>query len=382
MTTDLMGQPVACGHDAKIFVSLELSKSRWGIVLFRPSRGKFSHHTIAGGAFGSLIGFLHEQRRLEEARLGRPVRIVSCYEAGRDGFWLDRALRAACIENRVFDPASLLVSRRAKQVKTDRIDGEGLLRTLMALDRGEPKVVSVVRVPSVAAEDERRLTRERERLVRERTQHRNRITALLFVQGVRDVVLGRPNWTEDLGQLRTGDGRMLPPRLVAELRREGARLALADSQIAAVEAEMAKAAKAQAPQAVVNQLRQLCAVGPVSSAVLAGEVFSHDFADRRAVAAFVGLAPVPWASGQVDRSQGIAKTGSGRARATMLELAWGWLRYQPESTLSRWFQMRVGTTKGRIRRIAIVALARKLLVALWRYVTQGVVPEGAKLRSI
>jgi len=377
-----MGQPVACGHDAKIFVSLELSKSRWGIVLFRPSRDKFSHRTAGGGDAGSLISFLHEQKRLEEARLGRPVRVISCYEAGRDGFWLDRALRAAGIENHVFDPASLLVSRRAKQVKTDRIDGEGLLRTLMALDRGEPKVVSVVRVPSVAAEDERRLTRERERLVRERTQHRNRITALLFVQGVRGILLNRPDWTAKLGHLRTGDGRPLPPHLMAELRREGARLELADSQIAAVEAEMATAAKAQAPQAVVNQLRQLCAVGPASSAVLAGEVFSHDFADRRAVAAFVGLAPVPWASGQVARSQGIAKTGSGRARAAMLELAWGWLRFQPESTLSHWFQARVGTTKGRIRRIAIVALARKLIVALWRYVTQGVVPEGAKLRSI
>jgi transposase len=318
----------------------------------------------------------------EAAQLGRPVRIVSCYEAGRDAFWLDRALRAAGIENHVFDPASLLVTRRAKQVKTDRVDGEGLLRTLMALDRGETKVVSLVCVPSVAVEDERRLTRERERLVREHTQHRNRITALLFAQGVRDVQLARPDWADGLDRLHTGDGRVLPPRLVAELRREATRLALVDSQIKAVEAEMAQSAKAQASQAVVNRLRRLHAIGPVRSAVLAGEVFSHDFANRRCVASFVGLAPVPWASGQIDRSQGIAKTGNGRVRTAMIELAWSWLRYQPESVLSQWFQARVATTKGRIRRIAIVALARKLLVALWRYVTQGVIPEGAKLRAI
>jgi transposase len=310
------------------------------------------------------------------------VQIVSCYEAGRDAFWLDRALRAAGIANHVFDPASLLVSRRAKQVKTDRIDGEGLLRTLMALSRGEPKVVSVVRVPSVAAEDERRLTRERERLVRERTQHRNRITALLFTQGIGGIILDRPGWTDGLGELRTGDGRALPPRLTAELRREAVRLELVGDQIKAVEAEMANTAKAAAPQAVVNRLRQLRAIGPVFSAVLAGEVFSRDFADRRAIAAFVGLAPVPWRSGRVDCDQGIAKTGNGRARSTMIELAWRWLMYQPQSALSQWFRARVGTTKGRIRRIAIVALARKLLVALWRFVVNGVVPEGAILRHI
>jgi transposase len=361
---------------------LELSKSRWGVVVFRPSRGKFGHHAIAGGDAGALIGFLDEQRRLEEARLGRPVRVVSCYEAGRDGFWLDRALRGAGVDNRVFDPASLLVSRRAKQVKTDRVDGEGLLRALMALDRGEAKVVSVVGVPSVEVEDQRRLTRERERLVKEQTQHRNRITALLFAQGIRGVALRRTGWVERLGTLRTGDGRVLPPRLVAELRREGARLELVCGQIDAVEAEMAEAAKAKTPRAGVGRrLRRFVALGPVISAVLADEVFSHDFADRRRVAAYVGLAPMPWASGRVARDQGIAKTGNGRARAAMIELAWLWLQFQPDSALSRWFRQRVGTAKGRLRRIAIVALARKLLVALWRYLTRGVVPEGARLRA-
>ena len=215
MTTELSNLAIGTDLDAKIFVSLELSKSRWGMVLHRPSRSKFSHQLFDGGDVAAVIEYLQAQRLSEEKRLGRPVRIVTCYEAGRDGFWLDRALLAGGINNRVFDAASLLVSRRAKKAKTDRLDGEGLLRTLMALERGDPGVVSLVRVPSVEDEDGRRLTRERERLVREETQHRNRITALLFTQGVRDVLLGRPRWTEKLSQLRTGDGRPLPPRLVA-----------------------------------------------------------------------------------------------------------------------------------------------------------------------
>ena len=235
MTTELSNLATGTDLDAKIFVSLELSKSRWGMVLHRPSRSKFSHQLFDGGDVAAVIEYLQAQRLSEEKRLGRPVRIVTCYEAGRDGFWLDRALLAGGIDNRVFDAASLLVSRRAKKAKTDRLDGEGLLRTLMALERGDPGVVSLVRVPSVEDEDGRRLTRERERLVREETQHRNRITALLFTQGVRDVLLGRPCWTEKLSQLRTGDGRPLPPRLVAELEREGARLALVREQIAQVE---------------------------------------------------------------------------------------------------------------------------------------------------
>jgi transposase len=381
MTTELSNLATGTDLDAKIFVSLELSKSRWGMVLHRPSRSKFSHQLFDGGDVAAVIEYLQAQRLSEEKRLGRSVRVVTCYEAGRDGFWLDRALLAGGIDNRVFDAASLLVSRRAKKAKTDRLDGEGLLRTLMALERGDPGVVSLVRVPSVEDEDGRRLTRERERLVREETQHRNRITALLFTQGVRDVLLGRPRWTEKLCQLRTGDGRPLPPRLVAELEREGARLALVREQVAQVESEMKRAAAAQEQQAPVNQLHRLYAVGTVNSAILAGEVFSRKFVDRRHLASFVGLAPVPWASGGISRDQGLAKTGNPRVRVAMIELAWFWLRHQPDSDLSLWFRGRVGIQKGRVRRIAIVALARKLLVALWRFVTQGVVPAGARLRA-
>jgi transposase len=274
--------------------------------------------------------------------------------------------------------------RQSRTRGTDRIDAASLLRALIAHLRGEPKVVSVVRVPSVAEEDARRLHRERDRLVAERVQHVNRIKGLCATQGIYDFQpLRRDRW-QRLAGLRSGDGRVLPPRLAAELGRELTRLELVLEMIAALEAERDAVLEAPAPEhphaAKIHALARLKGIGAEFATVLVGEVFHRDFDNRRQVASYVGLAPSPFRSGGLAREQGISKAGNPKARTTMVELAWMWLRHQPESALSRWFQQRVGATRGRLRRIAAAALARKLLVALWRYLETGLVPDGAVLK--
>jgi len=274
------------------------------------------------------------------------------------------------------------VNRRARRSKTDRIDVQGLLRALMAHLRGEPKVVSVVRVPSVEAEDARRLHRERHRLVGERVQHVNRIKGLCALQGIYDYEPLRGDRRERLAELCTADGRALPPRLAAEIGRELQRLELVLSMIAELEAERdAIAAEAHPNAAKIQQLRRLKAIGTEFATVLTNEVFYRRFDNRRQIAAYVGLDASPFRSGRMNHDQGIAKAGNSKARTTMIELAWIWLRHQPDSILSRWFRDRVRDLRGRPRRIAIVALARKLLVALWHYLETGLVPEGAAFKA-
>jgi transposase len=259
-----------------------------------------------------------------------------------------------------------------------------MLRTLLAYLRGEPKVVSVVRVPSVEEEDARRLHRERHRLVGERVQHVNRIKGLLATQGIYDYQPLRRDRQARLAALRTGDGRGLGARLEAEITRELRRLELVLETIAALEAERDAIAAAKAAAhpgaAKVQALVRLKAIGPEIATVLVGEAFWRSFDNRRQVAAYGGLDPSPFSSGGMSRDQGVSKAGNAKLRTTMIELGWLWLRYQPDSALSIWFRERVGTLKGRPRRIAIVALARKLLVALWRYVETGLVPDGAVLK--
>jgi transposase len=238
----------------------------------------------------------------------------------------------------------------------------------------------MVRVPSPEEEDRRRRGRERERLVKERVQHLGRVKGLLMTQGVRDFQPARRGWRDRLEALRTGDGRPLPDCLKAEIARECRRLALVDEMLDELERERDAASDGKAPQqaALLTKLR---GIGPTSAHLLAGEVFHRDFANRRQVAAYLGLEPSPWQSGQVDQDQGISKAGNRRARRVAIELAWLWLQYQPDSGLSRWFKDRVGAARGRVRRIMLVALARKLIVALWRYLASGVVPEGASMRA-
>jgi transposase len=383
MQASNVSTPIA-DNSGTIFVAIELSQRSWLVTMHSPDKKRFSRHKLEGGDATGLLGLIERIRDRAAQALGSMPRVVSCYEAGYDGFWLHRWLEAAGITNFVFDPASIAVEQRARRAKTDRIDGELLLRTLMAHCRGEPRVVRIVRVPTPEQEDARRATRERERLIKEQTAHTNRLKALLRVCGVAAGNPRRRDWMAWLERQRDRNGEPLRPQLMAELKREHARLMLVGEQLKelsrASEAEPVSAAAAEMAQRSAT-LQRLKALGPAFTGTLASEVFYKDFHNRREVAAYVGLAPSPWRSGQTNREQGISKAGNPRARAKAIELAWLWLRHQPESALSRWFHERTGQGRGRIRRIAIVALARKLIVALWRFLTTGLVPEGAMLKA-
>jgi transposase len=314
-----------------------------------------------------------------ERTLGAPVKVIVVQEAGLDGFWVHRLLEANKVESYVVDPASISVPRRQRRSKTDNIDGETLLRTLAAFKRGEPRVCSVLVPPSPEEEDRRRISRERETLLKERIQHTNRIRGLLFSQGIREYDPLHKDRRKLLQQLKTGDGRPLPTRLKTQIIRELDRLELVMRQIDQVEAQRDATARASgSPTAMLMDLKTL---GPEFSTVLYHEGLFRNFKNRRQLAAYAGLAPSPWQSGSIAREQGISKAGNPRLRKQMIELAWMWLRFQPDSALSRWFRERVGSQRGRIRRIAIVALARKLLIALGRYLTTGTIPEGAQFKA-
>jgi transposase len=366
-----------------IFVAIELSQKSWLVTLHSPDQDRISRHTLEGGDHAGLLALIEKVRGRAEQQLGSRLRIASCYEAGYDGFWLHRLLLASGIMNLVFDAASIPVEQRGRRAKTDRIDGELLLRTLMAHLRGEPRVVRIVRVPSVEQEDARRASRERERLVKEQTAHTNRIKALLRLQGIEVGYPRRRDWLQWLAQQRDWQGQPVSPHLLAEVTREHARLMLVRQQLMAL--EQAQSAQAAAvPKAMAerrDQLQRLKALGPSFATTLTSELFYKDFDNRRQVAAYCGLPPSPWRSGGIDREQGISKAGNPRARLKAIELAWLWLRHQPQSELSRWFNTRTANAGKRARRIAIVALARKLMVALWRYLTTGLVPAGATMKA-
>jgi transposase len=366
-----------------IFVAIELSQKSWLVTLHSPERDRISRHKLEGGDHAGLLALIEKTRSRAEQKPGSAVRVASCYEAGYDGFWLHRLLLAAGIMNFVFDAASIPVEQRGRRAKTDRIDGELLLRTLMAYLRGEPRVVRIVQVPTVEQEDARRASRERERLVKEQTAHSNRIKALLRLQGMAVGYPRRRDWLHWLAQQRDWQGQPVSPHLLAEVTREHARLMLVRQQLAALEQAQA-AQSSPVPEAMAkrrDQLQRLKALGPSFATTLTSELFYKDFDNRRQVAAYCGLPPSPWRSGGIDREQGISKAGNPRARVKAIELAWLWLRHQPESELSRWFNTRTANAGKRARRIAIVALARKLIVALWRYLTTGLVPAGATVKA-
>jgi transposase len=372
----------ACAEYATVHLVFELSKAKWKLGVMLPGSQKMSRYTIDGGDLAALSGRLAAARAKAESS-GEPVRILACYEAGLDGHWLHRWLTEQGVMSHEVDPSSIEVSRRARRAKTDRIDLEKLMRTFLAYLRGEPRVCSMVHVPTVEDEDRKRRTRERERLLKERIAHTNRIKGLLFGQGVRDVMPLKSGFVASLDKLRTGDGRVLPRRLKEEIVREHERLCLVHKQIIALEAKSKAELRAAVPgsaEAKIKQLVDLKSIGPVGGRELVHEAFYRSFDNRRQVGSYFGLAGTPYDSGESRREQGISKAGNWRARKLAIELAWLWLRHQPESELSRWFRQRVGNIKGRIRRITIVAVARKLMVALWRYLTTGVVPTGAVLR--
>ena len=373
----------ARANDTTLFASLELSKSKWVVTINSPGSQKFSRHLVEGGEGAGLIDLLSRLRAKAEQCSGAPVKAVVIQEAGLDGFWIHRLLIANGIESHVVDAASIAIPRRHRRAKTDSIDGETLLRTLMAWARGERRVCAMVCAPSAEDEDRRRLTRERGTLLKERIQHTNRVKGLLSCQGVRGYNPLRRDRFERLEALRTGDGRELPPMLKAEIARELDRLVQVTTQLAAVERARDALVRTEAEERnnPADLLLKLKGIGPEFASLLWLEALFRSFGNRRQLATYGGLAPSPWQSGGIEREQGSSKSGNRRLRKTMIELAWLWLRHQPDSALSRWFRARAGAAKGRVRRIGIVALARKLLVALWRFVTQGVVPEGAVFKA-
>ncbi len=372
-------------NTAVIFVSIELSKKSWLTAIHTPLADKIGLHKVAAGSGTELLALIRRVMKKVERTMKGPVKVLSCYEAGYDGFWLHRILAEAGIINYVIDPASLQVNRRARRAKTDRIDALGMVRALMAFERGEEQVFSVVRVPSVEGEDARRVHRERERLIKERIQHVNRIKGLLATQGIYDYEPMRRHRRERFEALTTAMGTPLPDHLRDEITRHLQRLELVLEMIRAVEAQRDAVVEAEpaanASGRKIQHLVRLKAIGPQFATVLVGEVFHKKFANRRQVASYAGLTPSPFNSGSLVREQGISKAGNPRARTTMIEMAWLWLRYQPHSALSRWFHERVGTGTGRVRRITIVALARKLLIALWRFLESGLLPDGAELKA-
>ena len=368
-----------------IFVSLELSRSTWLVTSLSPGKGeKMSKHSVPAGDVPELLKLFAELKRKAEVRTGRSYPTITIQEAGLDGFWLHRVLQQEGIESHVVDPASISTPRRRRRAKTDRLDGETLLRSLLAYKRGEPRVCAMVVAPSPEEEDRRRLIRERRTLIEERIVHVNRIKGLLFAQGISDYAPLRRDRRARLEAMRTGDGRRLPSHLKTQISRELDRLELLLDQIKAVEAEqdvlLTEASqpkgKAAAPDPV-SLLLELRSMGANFAAVLWSEAFYRQFANRRQLAAYAGLAPTPWRSGSIAHEQGVSKAGNPRLRTTMIQLAWLWLRHQKQSALTRWFEAH----SKRGRKSAIVALARKLLVALWKYVTAGVVIEGAVMKS-
>src|SRR3990172_1286133 len=327
---------------------------------------------------------LQREIELAKKRFGLPETawVVSCYEAGRDGFWLHRYLVEAGVENLVVDSSSIEVNRRFRRAKTDRMDVAKLLDQLMRYERGEKKVWRVVRVPGVEAEDRRQFHRELEDLKAERTRHINRMKGLLAGQGVR-LEIGSV-FVEKLSAIRLWDGRPIPEGLRARLEREYKRLQFIQGQIRELEGQRVEAIRRSADPEVekVRQLLRLKGIGLNSAWVNTMEFFSwREFRNAKEVGALAGLTPTPYQSGDSSRERGMSKAGNRHVRALAIEIAWGWLRYQPESELSRWYKRRFGDGSSRVRRIGIVALARKLLIALWRYLETGLIPQGAVLKT-
>jgi transposase len=366
--------------DPVIYLAIELSASTWLAASKLPTTQKTGLHRMEAGDSRALLALIGDLRKKVAAKLGVETTVVSCFEAGRDGFWLHRLLVEHGVISRVVEPTSILVNRRARRAKTDRLDAQGLLRILAAHAKGDDDVCSVVRVPTIEEEDAKRQHREREHLVQERVRIENRIAALLTTQGIRK----RPSlrsWEKDMEEMRTGDGRPIPPLLHAEVNRLRRRLVMTLAMIREVEAERELELQRQDDTAsrTIQALRRIRGVGDNFAAVLTREVFYRTFENRRQIASYLGLTPTPFQSGGTDRDRRISRAGNARARKTLIQLAWLWLRYQPDSRLAVWFRERVGNLQGRTRRIAIVAMARKLLIAIWRYTTTGLVPEGAQI---
>lgn len=372
--------PVLPLNDSKatLLVAMELSLSKWVLAFAVAGQEKKRFKTVAGSDYAALQATLQEVKGY--FRLAEETPAVFCYEAGRDGFYPYRQLTAAGHTVWVIDSASIEVSRRSRQAKSDGIDVNKLMELMQRQAEGKRKALQIVRVPDEAVEDQRTLPRERDTLLKDMGCLRNRIESLLFAQGYRDIpnrASALKTWLEQ----HQGLGSQLRERL----ERDVARLALLEQQFNQVEKTMREALKREEKNEIVrvaHVLMQLCGIGLIGAWVLASELFGwRKFRNRRQVGCVLGLAPTPYNSGSSEREQGISKAGNRRARSLLVELAWLWLRHQPDSALTQWFKKRFASGGKRMRRVGIVALARKLAVALWRYVDYGVLPEGAQLKA-
>jgi transposase len=366
--------------------ALELSQTSWVLAFSAPSGGKVSTHKIKANDVDRLIRLLEGQQAKAEQETSRSLTTMLCYEVGYDGFWLARLLNERGWRTVVFDPASFLVPRRGRLVKTDRLDAEGMVRTLRAWLGGDARVVREVCIPTVEEEDAKRIERERKHLVQQRTRVVGRIKGLLALHGIRLASKGiGKSLQANLTNLQTGDGRHLGPFLMRDVARMLRHLEFINEQIAEVESDRGQALATTSNsfpcRDKVKMLTKLDGIGETTATTLVAEVYHRTFPTRRHVAAYMGLAPSQYASGAVSRDRGISKAGSKLARTTVVELAWFWLRYQPASKLARWWHERFADKGMRGRKVGIVALARKLAIALWRFLEHGVVPEGATMKA-
>ena len=367
--------PAAVDYDGTLVLAIEVSNKSWVLAAQVPglphTKAKRTINPEAGALLAAITGY-----RTRAAATGRSIeRVIAVYEAGWSGFWLARWLMRHGVEVYVVQPSSVPVDRRMRRAKSDGIDSELLLRTLLAWLRGEPRVCSMVPVPDEADEDARRCIRERTELISERIGLTNRIGAVLATLGVSDYNPLLRNRCHRLAELRTGLGEPLPANAHAKIKRLLARLELVLTQIAELERERDAVVETEAPDKaskMIQQLTGLRGIGVQSATVLVREAFVRRFANGKALGS---------CSGGINREQGIGKAGNRRVRTVMVELAWLWTRYQPAAAQVCWFRERVGSTGPRVRKIIVVALARKLLIALWRFVIDGVVPEGAVFKT-
>jgi transposase len=375
------GSTTPFDHAATLVVAVEISDRSWVLGAHVPGSTRSCSRLVIEPEFEQLTVAL---TRLARRAAVTPARTVVAYEAGHTGFWLARLLRAQGVEAHVLHPASVPVDRRARRAKTDRLDVELLLRAVLAWLRAEPGVCSMAPIPDEADEDQRRAVRERQELLTERIRLTNRVGALLSTLGVSGYDIRRSDRRARLTALQRPGGTPIPPCAKAKLERLVARYELVVRQIEELEAERDQVLEEEPPgeaEAMIQRLCTLKGVGAQSATVLVREGFVRHFRSGRALGSYAGLTGTPWASGGSAREQGISKAGNRHLRTVMVELAWLWRRWQPESALTRWVVARSGDGAGRLRRVLVTALARKLLIALWRFACHGVVPEGAVLKT-
>ena len=369
-------RPEMSVNEPRLYVAFELSKKEWKLAMTSGFGVDPWLRTVGSGDLGAVQRAVQAGRQRFQLPAEAPV--VSCYEAGRDGFWIHRALTGLGVRNRVVDSASIEVNRRARRAKTDRLDALKLARLLVRVCAGERDVWREVRVPAAAVEAARQVSRERTALTQEQTRLRNQLRGWLAVWGGGLPGRRQPGWWTTV---RDWAGAPLAAEVQARLARAAARLAVIETQIAELEAQQQAAVTAAAPASPLRQLVQLKGVATTSASVVLDEgLVWRAFRNRRQIGGLLGFAPTPYDSGESHRDQGISGAGNTRLQSISIQLAWNWVRWQPESALTRWYRQRFGAGK-RARRIGIVALARKLLIALWRYATSGAVPAGAILKS-